>query len=195
MSNAVFPALIGVTFPIARKPVFSTRVQQSVSGREVRITDYPYPIWEWTLPFDYLPAADFATLAGFIAARQGPWDSFLYDDPTDDSVSGQAIGTGDGSTAAWQLVRALGSFAEPILAPNVVQNVYLNGVRQAAGSYSVNAATGVVTFNTAPGSGAAISADFTYYFRCCFLDDVPAFEQFMHNIWRAKELKFRSLFL
>lgn len=195
MSTAVFPSLIGVAFPVARQAIFSTRVQKSVSGREVRIADYPFPIWEWTLPFDYLPAADWATLMGFILARQGAWDSFLYDDPTDDSVTGQAIGAGDGATTAFQLVRSLGALSEPILAPELVSAVYLNGVAQASSAYSVDTSTGVLSFGTAPALGVAISADFSYYFRCRFVDDGAAFEEFMNKIWRAKQVRFRSLFL
>ncbi len=195
VSSAVFPALIGLAYPIARKPIFSTRVQRAVSGREVRLSDYPWPIWEWSLSFEYLPAADQQTLLGFIASRQGGYDDFLYNDPTDNSVSAQAIGTGDGATTQFQLVRSLGSLNEPILAPNVVSNVYLNGIAQLSSSYSVNGATGIVTFAAAPPSGTAVSADFSFYFRCRFREQSLGLEQFMNRIWRAKEVSFRSLFI
>lgn len=194
MSNAVFPGLIGETYPVTRRSVFSTRVQRSVSGREVRIADYPYPIWEWTLPFDYLSVSDRATLVGFIAARQGSYESFLFSDASDNSVTGEAIGTGDGSTTAFQLVRSLGDLVEPILAPHILSAVYLNGISEASG-WSVDSDTGILTFTTAPAVGAAISADFTFRFRCRFVDDGLQTERFMNNIWRAKQVRFRSLFL
>jgi uncharacterized protein (TIGR02217 family) len=194
MSNAVFPGLIGEAYPVTRRAIFSTRVQRSVSGREVRIADYPYPIWEWTLAFDYLALADRATLVGFVAARQGSYDSFLFSDASDNTVTGQAIATGDGTTTAFQLVRTLGVLVEPILAPNVVSAVTLNGVNQPSG-WSVDSATGILTFTSAPASGTAIAADFTYRFRCRFVDDGIETEQFMNNFWRAKQIRFRSLFL
>lgn len=193
--SGIFPALVGQTYPVSRRAIFSTRVQRSVSGREVRISDYPYPIWEWALKFDYLAPDDWATLVAFVAAMQGSYESFLYVDEEDNAVTGQAIGTGDGSTTAFQLVRSLGIFTEPILAPDVVSAVYLNGVSQPSSGWSVNSNTGMLTFTTAPASGTAITADFSYYFRCRFVDDGLGTERIMHQIWQAKQLRFRSLFL
>jgi uncharacterized protein (TIGR02217 family) len=195
MSNAVFPVLIGASYPAVRTPVFATRIHGGVGGREVRIADYPYPRWKFSLPYNYLPLADWQTLLGFFLQRQGAWDTFLFDDTSDDSVTGQAIGTGNASQTAFQLLRTLGGFSEAVLAPNTVSNVYLNGVAQSPSSYSVNAATGVVTFTTAPGSGVAVTADFSFYFRCRFAQDSADFEQFVHRIWRQRAIKFVSVFV
>ncbi|HVH76767.1 MAG TPA: DUF2460 domain-containing protein [Stellaceae bacterium] len=195
MSLAVLPTLIGASYPAIRTPKFSTRVQRSVSGREVRISDFAYPIWEFTLPFAYLPLADWQNLLGFFLQRTGAWDTFLFDDGADDNVTGQALGAGDGSTEAFQLVRTLGGFVEPILAPNEVSAVYLNGVPQASATWSVNSATGVLAFTTPPAAGAAISADFTYFWRCRFAQDSADFSQFMNRIWELKALKFVSVTL
>ena len=59
-------------------------------------------------------------------------------------------------------------------------------------SYSVDPATGLVTFETAPGSGLIITADFTYYFRCRFTEDKYDFENFMLQLWQLKKLTFIS---
>ena len=50
-----------------------------------------------------------------------------------------------------------------------------------------------MTFNTAPGSGLIITADFTYYFRCRFIDDKYDFENFMYRLWQLKKLTFISV--
>ena len=47
------------------------------------------------------------TLMGFFLQQQGAFQPFLYDDPSDDQASAQAIGIGDGGTAAFQLVRSM----------------------------------------------------------------------------------------
>ena len=80
-----------------------------------------------------------------------------------------------------------------LIAPNVVGNVKIAGVVQAGGSYSVNANTGQLTFTTAPASGAAVSATYSYYFRCRFFEDSMDFEKFMSQLWAAKSVKFISL--
>jgi uncharacterized protein (TIGR02217 family) len=86
-----------------------------------------------------------------------------------------------------------GGFQEPIVAPNIVSAVYLDGITQSPASYGVDPNTGLVTFETAPGSGLIITADFSYYFRCRFVDDSYAFENFMFQLWQLKKLTFISV--
>jgi uncharacterized protein (TIGR02217 family) len=86
-----------------------------------------------------------------------------------------------------------GGFFEPIVAPNVVHAIYLNGITCNPAAYGVDPNTGLVTFNTAPASGLIITADFTYYFRCRFIDDKYDFENFMYRLWQLKKLTFISV--
>jgi uncharacterized protein (TIGR02217 family) len=201
----IFPALPGLAWSVTKSPTFQTRIQRAVSGRELRALDYPYPLWQFTLVFDFLrdnPAAGFdelRTLMGFFMLCQGAFGTFLFQDPSDDRVSGQQIGTGDTLRTVFQLQRTMGEtlpgggFLEPILAPNVVSAVYFNGIIQDPAGYSVDSMTGRVTFYTAPGSGLIITADYSYYFRCRFVDDSYAFENFMFRLWQLKKLTFISV--
>jgi len=203
--SLIFPALPGLAWSVTKSPTFQTRIQRAVSGRELRALDYPYPLWQFTLVFDFLrdnPAAGYdelRTLMGFYMLCQGAYGTFLFQDPSDDRVSGQQIGTGDAITTVFQLQRAMGrtlpggGFSEPIVAPNVVSGVYLNGIFQDPVTYSVDLMTGLVTFNTAPASGLTITADYSYYFRCRFIDDSYAFENFMFQLWQLKKLTFISV--
>ncbi len=201
----IFPALPGLAWSVTKSPTFQTRIQRAVSGRELRALDYPYPLWQFTLVFDFLrdnPAAGFdelRTLMGFFMLCQGAFGTFLFQDPSDDRVSGQQIGTGDTLRTVFQLQRTMGKtlpsggFLEPIVAPNVVSAVYFNGIVQDPAGYSVDSMTGLVTFNIAPGSGLIITADYSYYFRCRFIDDSYAFENFMFRLWQLKKLTFISV--
>ena len=201
----VFPALPGLAWSVTKSPTFQTRIQRAASGRELRALDYPYPLWQFTLVFDLLrdnPAAGYdelRTLMGFFMLCQGAFGTFLFRDPSDDRVAGQQIGVGNASTTVFQLQRAMGTtlpgdgFQEPILAPNVVSAVYLNGITQSQASYSVDPNTGLVTFVTAPASGLIICADFSYYFRCRFVEDSYVFENFMFQLWQLKKLTFISV--
>ena len=197
MTEPLFPALAGIGWSVKRSPVWKTRAQQAISGKETRLADWSYPAWHWELTFDFLRAdpvaAEFQSLAGFFNARQGAFGTFLYADADDNAVAGQSLGTGDGATTTFQLIRAFGSFIEPVLAPNVVNAVTLAGVAQSSSSYSVDPATGLLTFTAAPVSGAAIAADFSYYFRCRFAEDTLDFEKFMATLYRAQKLAFVSL--
>lgn len=196
MSNAVFPPLPGLGWSVKRTPLWKTRVQEAVSGKETRIADWSFPRWQWDLTYDFLRGdathAEFQSLAGFLNQRQGMFDSFLYQDADDDAVVGQQLGIGDGVTSTFQLIRSLGGFVEPIIAPNIVSSVSLGGVVQGSGSYGVTS-LGFVAFTTPPAIGVAIAADFSFYFRCRFLADSIDFEKFMTQLWRSKKVAFVSV--
>ena len=201
----IFPALPGLAWSVTKTPTFQTRIQRAVSGRELRALDYPYPLWQFSLVYDFLrddPRAGYdelRTLLGFFMLCQGAFGTFLFQDPSDFEVAGQQIGTGDASTSVFQLQRAMGTtlpgggFLEPIGAPNVVRAIYLNGITQVPTTYTVDPTTGLVTFSSAPSSGLIITADFSYYFRCRFVDDKYDFENFMYQLWQLKKLTFISV--
>ncbi|MBV8187252.1 MAG: DUF2460 domain-containing protein [Alphaproteobacteria bacterium] len=201
----IFPTLPGLAWSVTKSPTFQTRIQRAVSGRESRALDYPYPLWQFALVYDFLrdnPAAGYdelRTLLGFFMLCQGGFGTFLFQDPSDCQVAGQQIGIGDASTPAFQLQRAMGTslpgggFSEPIVAPNAVRAIYFNGITQDPTTYSVDPTTGLVTFETPPTSRLIITADFTYYFRCRFIDDKYDFENFMYRLWQVKKLTFISV--
>jgi uncharacterized protein (TIGR02217 family) len=201
----IFPTLPGLAWSVTKTPTFQTRIQRAASGRELRALDYPYPLWQFAVVYDFLrdnPAAGYdelRTLVGFFLQCQGAFGTFLFQDPSDYQVTGQLIGIGDASNTAFQLQRAMGTtlpgggFFEPIVAPNIVSAISLNGITQDPTTYSVDPATGLVTFGTPPGSGRIITADFSYYFRCRFIDDKYDFENFMYRLWQLKKLTFISV--
>jgi uncharacterized protein (TIGR02217 family) len=186
----------GVAWPVVRTMMDDVNIQTAVSGKETRINLQSYPRYQFDLTYNILRSAaaytEYQQLLGFINSRYGRWDSFLYTADDDNSVTGQAIATGDGATTAFQLIRTLSGFIEPVLAPNAVSAVKLNGVTQGGGSYSVpnwgTSTPGVLTFNSAPGNGVAITADFTYYWPCRFNMDKFAFSEFMSQMYELKKL-------
>jgi uncharacterized protein (TIGR02217 family) len=207
--TAIFPVLPGLAWSVTKAPRFATRIQRAVNGRELRILDQPYPIWTWTLTYSLLRDKwdargagglgagydELRTMAGFFLQQQGAFQPFLFDDPTDDTVTAQPIGTGNSSASVFQLVRSMGGSAEPMTAPNTVSTIYFDGVRQAAAGYAVDPASGLVTFTTPPPAGQLITADFTYRFRVRFSDDTAEFENFMYQLWQLKQIKLQSAFL
>jgi uncharacterized protein (TIGR02217 family) len=201
----VFPALPGLAWSVTKAPTFQTRIQRAISGRELRALDYPYPLWQFTLVFAFLrdnPAAGFdelRTLMGFYLICQGAYGTFLFQDPSDFQVIGQYLGTGDSSSNVFQLQRTMGTtlpgggFVEPIVAPNLITAVYLDGITQSPSGYTVDPGTGLLTFATPPSTGLVINADFSYWFRCRFVDDSYDFENFMYRLWQLKKLTFISV--
>jgi uncharacterized protein (TIGR02217 family) len=205
--TAIFPALPGLGWSVTKTPRFAGRIQNAISGRELRVLDQVNPIWTWTLTYSLLrdkwdaraatgPGVGYdelRTLAGFFLQQQGTFRPFLFDDPTDNAATDQVLGTGDGSVLAFQLVRGMGGFDEPVTAPDVVSAIRCNGVRQDQAGYTVDNETGLVTFATPPPAGHVIAADFTYRFRVRFAEDSAEFENFMYQLWQLKQIKLQSV--
>jgi uncharacterized protein (TIGR02217 family) len=216
MSNLLFPKIRGLAWTIVKTPTFSTEIQESLAGREVRIQNFQNPIWEFTLTYEYLlndpktrdenEQTPLETLVGFFLARGGQFDDFLLNESDltgrlEDSVySGQPIGTGDGLTKSFQIVRNLGGFQEAVQNPmNQTATVYLNGIAKAQGTdYTV--ANGVVTFSNAPSAGVSVTADFTALQRVRF--DIGTsrsgkegleFSNFYFNLYECKEVQMISV--
>jgi uncharacterized protein (TIGR02217 family) len=198
----LLPTLPGLTWSRHKKPNFNTRIASHVSGREVRVPLMAYPLYEFeanysaltssaTL-FAALQASSLQALMGLFLQLQGQYGTFLYVDPDDNTVTGQFLANGDGTTTSFQFVRALGGFVEPVSWVTAIANVYLNGVAQSGSSYSLTVPN-TLTFTAAPGSGNAITADFSFAFNCRFLDDQMDFEEFMGNLWKLEAMKFRSV--
>ena len=196
------PTLPGLGWSRHKKPGFSTRVAPHPSGREVRVALMSYPLYEFEAVYNGLTssAAAFAglgasslqSLMGFFLQLQGQFGTFLYADPDDGTVTGQAFATGDGTTRSFTMMRTLGGFLEPVGWVTGISAVYLNGAVQPGTSYSLTVPN-TLTFTTAPSAGVVVSADFAYAFNCRFLDDQMDFEEFMANLWKLDSMKFRSV--
>ena len=212
MSTTVFPNLPGQEFKVIRSPIWAgTQKQYNISGKEVSTSNWSYPIYEWTVAWSVLRQGavsgqnqtEFAQLLGFYNDMQGSYDSFLYTDVYDNSVTDQSLGLGTGSKTVFSLIRALGGFeivSQPLYAPNVVTNVKINGVIQAPANYTVtfwgtgNAnGPGKIIFNTAPGNGLTVTATFTFYWPCKFQQDGCEFEGSLKGYYAVKKLVFRSI--
>jgi uncharacterized protein (TIGR02217 family) len=201
--TAIFPSLpASLGWSVHRRPTNSTRVAAAVNGREVRSPYYAMPLYEFELTYDGLlsgasamgaiPAQTLQALEGFFLQMQGQYGGFLFADPENCQVTGGALGTGDGVTTTFLMLRTVGNYSEAIQDANVVTAVYLNGVAQSGGSWSVINGNQIV-FSTAPGAGVTVTADFSYYFVCRFLDDVQDYEEFLYQLHTLKSCKFRTV--
>lgn len=123
---------------------------------------------------------DLHAVLAFFEERRGRLHGFRYRDPVDDRSGppsaaptpfDQAIGTGDGATATFALVKRYGVGADPWIreiAKPVAGSVRLavGGVEVAVGAaVSVDATTGRVTFapGAIPPAGAAVTAGFRFH--------------------------------
>jgi uncharacterized protein (TIGR02217 family) len=195
MSQAVFPTLPGLKFGVRRSPTFSTNIKTSVSGREYRAANMAAPRYHYRLAFEFLRDQragldELRTLVGFFNARQGAFDSFLFADPDDYSVTTESFGTGNGSATAFQLYRTWSGYSESIYNLNSAPQIRKAGVLQTLTTHYTISSTGLVTFVTAPANGAALTWTGTFYRRVRFKQDALDVEKFMRDLWELKQLEF-----
>jgi len=121
---------------------------------------------------------DLYAVLAFFEARAGQLYGFRFHDPVDfkscapdadPTATDQPIGTGDGTTTAFQLVKSYadagGSYARAIAKPvNGSVAVAVGGAAVDAANVEIDPATGLVTFaaSAVPASGAAITAGYQF---------------------------------
>lgn len=200
MSELTLPSLPGLEWNVRKIPIFRTRVQEVVSGKETRASFMAYPLWKFRLSYSILRAGaeeELQTMLDFFLARRGKYDSFLYTDPNDSSVTDQPFGTGDGTAAAFQLVRAVksGGFTEPVQNVNGAPVIKVAGVTKTAGTHYNIGSTGIVTFTAGniPTSGQALTWTGNYYFRVRFMQDEAEFNEFLYKLFDLKRIEFLSV--
>ena len=196
MTLPVFPSvteLPGITYPVGYTLQWDTVKHDAISGKRVRYPNWTYPIHKYNLPISTLRTdaaiEEWQTLIGFINSVQGAAQLWAYEDPNDDSVTDQEFGVGDGTTTAFQLVRSLGGFTEPVFLVDQFPTIMVAGTPTVG--YTLSAG-GLITFNSAPASSAALTWSGTYKWGCRFDDDTTDMSQFVFNIFEAKALKFST---
>lgn len=200
VSDHLFPTLPGLAWDIAKRPTFSTSIAPHASGREVRASNYAYPLWIWEMSYEFLRAGaeeELQELMGFFLQRQGAYDTFLFKDPDENNeLTGIVVGVGDDQQTKWTLLKAYGGFAEPCgyIDTDSVQVYFDDGetvTEQTSGWEIIS--PNQLSFTAAPAAGIDIIADYTWYYRVRFGDDSLDYRNFMYNVWELQSLTLQSV--
>ncbi|ATC31105.1 TIGR02217 family protein [Caulobacter vibrioides] len=153
-----------------------TDVVSLASGHERRTSPWAQSRRRYLIATAPRPLDEIAELVAFFEARRGRLHGFRFRDPADckscapsvqPAAGDQAIGTGDGARKAFQLRKTYGAGGEAVvrtIAKPVAGTVTVAvaGVALAPGAFAVDVTTGLVTLNTAPAAGAAVTAGFAF---------------------------------
>lgn len=175
-------------------PGFDTQIIALPSGAEERVGRWATARRKYDASYAVKSMATLSTLRDFFLARQGALYGFRYKDWFDFASTAdgrtttggwgaaavnhqdQVIGTGDGTTTQFQLIKTYTSGAYSIVrtitkpvSGTVV--VALGAVQQSSG-WTVDTTSGIVTFTTAPTLGTQVKAGFEFDVPCRFEEDV-----------------------
>jgi len=156
-------------------PERRTQIVALASGHEERNASWADSRRRFDVSYGIRRADDLAAVVAFFEARLGPLYGFRFKDWSDYKSSlpskpvtelDQVIGTGDGTNTSFQLAKQYG--AEAHIWTRVINKPVVDSVRVAvAGTewrsgWSVDATTGLITYETAPEPGATITAGFAF---------------------------------
>ena len=147
-------------------PERATDIVTLSSGREERNQRWAQSRRRYNAGYGIKSRADMAAVLAFFEERRGRFHAFLWRDGLDHSSNGpQPLGTGDGTTTQFQLIKRYGASFDPYdraitkpVADSV--DVFVNGTPTA--DFDVDALSGIVTFDVAPGVGAVLTATFEF---------------------------------
>ncbi len=159
-----------ISYGATAGPEFSTTVITVRSGAEQRNRNWAAARLRFDASTGIKTRAQAEAIIAFFRARGGRAQGFRFKDWSDYRAAAQALGTGDGVRTTFQLVKRYVSggdedarlITKPVAGTTKIS---LNGTPQTSG-WSVDTATGLVTFTAAPANAAVITADFEF--------DVPA---------------------
>lgn len=152
-----------------------TEVVTLASGFERRSSPWANGRRRWLIGAGVRSLDDAAVLVAFFEARRGRLYGFRFKDFADFksgapsaavAATDQALRTGDGSRTTFQLVKRYGEGLDAVVreirkpVAGTVK-VAVDGVEPGSG-WLADPATGLVTFDAAPASGAAVTAGFEF---------------------------------
>jgi uncharacterized protein (TIGR02217 family) len=158
-------------------PVRRTDIVTLASGREHRNSRWAHSRRRYDAGLGVRTLDALHGVIAFFEERRGRLHGFRFRDRVDHRSGppsravgplDQRIGTGDGATKAFPLLKSYGTgaaaYVRPIAKPiGGTVRVALSGVEQPVGTaFTCDPATGIVVFPTAPAAGVAITAGFEF---------------------------------
>lgn len=184
MTLSKFPVQLQgrVAYNSSKQQSWDSEVYESASGRYRSLSNQLYPKWKIHVLIQPLTDADARLLMGFVAARKGGYEPFLWKDAED--CHEQGITLANVSPLVYQAVAKFGNYVEPV---EYIENVkvYVDGTETS--DYTVS--NGYITFESAPATGAVVTADYDYYWKVRFDDDGMGIDHIFDNINRSQRFK------
>lgn len=193
-------------------PGYRHQVVSLPTGAEEIVATQSMPRWTFDVAKAVQSFSAATALVKFYLARGGLSNYFRFKYPLDYTSNAdgttayastdQNIGTGDGSTLAFQLRKvysdAAGSVYHTITKPVSGRvAIAVNGVAQTSPGWSypwsVDATTGIVTFTTAPPASESVTAGFEYDFEVRFSEEVDTEFLIRHDGWESNDLRVRLI--
>ncbi|PYE88393.1 DUF2460 domain-containing protein [Phyllobacterium leguminum] len=161
---------LGVSFGATAGPEWRNEIVTLTSGHEKRNARWAQSRRHFDAGTGLRSLDDLKQVLAFFEARRGSLYAFRFRDPFDHVAKDERIGTGDGRTAIYPLVKRYGDGADAYVRPigkPVAGSVKIavGGVEMVEGeAFTVDGLTGIVTFaaDTIPLADKPVTAGFVF---------------------------------
>lgn len=176
-----FPNIKSLAWKSTKEQKWNTVVKTAGSGRIRTMTTWQYPQYIISTQFAYLTTKQYKELMGFFSTIKGGQEPFLWLDPEDYEEINIPLGVG--SDGAWQAVRRMGDYVEPVV---YVEDIvlYADGVRLDNAFQD----KGVIHTTDSVAADAVITADYTYYWKVR-LDGTFTAEATFKDVYKSKSFE------
>ena len=167
-------------------PLFNTSVLSTDGGVTSTNQNWSYPLIQGQVGYGLQSKANLDSVIAFFWARRGRFRGFLFRDWSDYTFTAQNIGTGNGSTQNFQIVK---TYADTVLPfSRIIKRpieadllVYLNGVLSAPANWTLLSG-GIVRFTVAPAAAVVVTVSGTFDIAMQFATDQLEVEM---EVWSA----------
>lgn len=187
MSDAVFSYVLDE--PYEEEIHYLTLVSEAENGKELRFQKWLRPRHTFRLKLEAQTPALTTSIWNFYQARKGSFDTFLFQNPNENPVTAEVVGSGDGATSVFYLGNSVGiGTGDLILATGTLtltRSIAGTGDFLAFSAYTTVDSVGQITTNAVLPTGDVLKAStYTFRYRVRFKDDSLSRENFAFNLWR-----------
>ena len=185
MSSEVFNFTIDTPYEEAIE--YLTIVSESEGGAEQRYQKWLKPKRTFRIKLSARGVTETDQIWRFYTRHKGSYDSFLFQNPNENPVTAETVGSGDGIKTVYYLGTNVDiGTGDMIVTPGsavLTKSVKGTGDYLSYSSYTINENTGQLTTSPAVPSGDVLRATYNFRYRVRFREDQLNREAFAANLW------------
>ena len=188
MSNEIFN--FDVDSPFEEDVRFLTIISEGEGGAEQRYQKWLKPRRTFRIKLEARNESETDDLWRMYIRHKGSFDTFLFQNPNENPVINEIIGSGDGATSVFYFGNSVSlGTGDSILVPDsetIKRSIGGTGDFLSFTAYTNEDSFGQITTNTVLPSGDVLRADsYRFYYRVRFREDQLTREAFTANLWRV----------
>ena len=175
-------------------PEYKTTVVDLRSGASHRNSLWADPVRNYSVTLGPRDRDSVAAILDFVANAHGGLNGFRMKDWSDYDATDEFVGVGNGSDYWFRLNKAYGAaYTRRILKPVLgTVTVYLDSVPLSGSAWALDTRNGVIVFQTAPGVGVQITADFEFDVPVYFADDMTEVLMLAQRLGQWSDIRLRE---